>query len=226
MDENTLTEKYYDELYHHGIVGMKWGVRRYQNKDGSLTPAGKKRQAKLEAELDELNGKKSSHESPKSRLAAYREKKQAEKEKAEKAARLEKARQAKLEKQKAAAERAEKLKNGELPVKEMTDQEIQDRLNRMALEDSLRKTMKDYEYNFSSEKKQRAKDFTDKFKDDVVEKLAKNVASDLVAQTVKAILVEGTNKVLNNAINKGATDKDGNLIKKEYVFSNNKRKDK
>lgn len=31
------------ELYHHGIKGQKWGVRRYQNKDGSLTPAGKKR---------------------------------------------------------------------------------------------------------------------------------------------------------------------------------------
>lgn len=31
------------ELYHWGIKGMKWGVRRYQNKDGTLTPAGKKR---------------------------------------------------------------------------------------------------------------------------------------------------------------------------------------
>lgn len=31
------------QLQHHGIKGMKWGVRRYQNKDGSLTPAGKKR---------------------------------------------------------------------------------------------------------------------------------------------------------------------------------------
>ena len=31
------------ELRHHGIKGQKWGIRRFQNKDGSLTPAGKKR---------------------------------------------------------------------------------------------------------------------------------------------------------------------------------------
>ena len=32
----------YDYIYHHGIKGMKWGIRRFQNKDGSLTALGKK----------------------------------------------------------------------------------------------------------------------------------------------------------------------------------------
>lgn len=41
MSEYILTSN--GELYHHGIKGMKWGRRRYQNKDGSLTAAGRKR---------------------------------------------------------------------------------------------------------------------------------------------------------------------------------------
>ena len=53
-----------DELYHHGVKGQRWGIRRYQNPDGTLTEAGKRRyiksdgtfnKAKYQKDRDKLN---------------------------------------------------------------------------------------------------------------------------------------------------------------------------
>lgn len=50
-------EKYYyhNELEHHGILGMRWGVRRFQNADGTLTPAGRRRLEKRDAKWARKN---------------------------------------------------------------------------------------------------------------------------------------------------------------------------
>lgn len=49
-----LNFTYSDELYHHGILGQKWGVRRYQNPDGTYTAKGKIRRKQVEADIAKL----------------------------------------------------------------------------------------------------------------------------------------------------------------------------
>lgn len=65
---------YSDELYHHGIKGQRWGIRRYQNKDGTLTPAGKKRAAKLESDYEKVTGRKMGDASQTSSKKSYSKK--------------------------------------------------------------------------------------------------------------------------------------------------------
>lgn len=54
-----------DYLAHHGILGMKWGIRRYQNDDGTLTAVGKKRYGNAETEFSELNAARKEYEQSK-----------------------------------------------------------------------------------------------------------------------------------------------------------------
>ena len=44
-----------DDLQHHGILGMRWGIRRYQNYDGTLTKAGKRRLEKKDTKWAKKN---------------------------------------------------------------------------------------------------------------------------------------------------------------------------
>lgn len=75
---NYLTTSYTNELYHYGVKGMKWGVRRFQNQNGTSTPAGRKRydvtskNAHYEATVLYKNGENVElHQSPKSSTAKF-----------------------------------------------------------------------------------------------------------------------------------------------------------
>lgn len=129
-------DKYMNELYHHGVLGQKWGVRRYQNKDGSLTAEGKKR-------VGAKSGNMSDEE-----LASYVKRKNLEKQ------------YAKLSKESEGPSKAEKTKKvidttsnlvnqakkmnresidrtktkEKLDLSKMTDKELRDRINRANLE--------------------------------------------------------------------------------------------
>lgn len=95
-----------DEFYHWGIKGMKWGVRRYQNPDGSLTAAGKKHRSLGQVIHDRKVHKK--------RVAAAA-----------------KARETREKNLKAEAKRKKALEKGTLSVKKMTNEELAAAIKRL-----------------------------------------------------------------------------------------------
>ena len=63
---------YSDELFHHGIKGQRWGIRRYQNPDGSLTPEGKRKYGTIEnyRKLQSIKAKNNSSDR-KSKISSF-----------------------------------------------------------------------------------------------------------------------------------------------------------
>lgn len=110
--ENT---SYSYDLYHHGTKGMRWGVRRFQNSDGSLTPAGRKRYSKDDGMT---NWQRKRYE----KQAAKLKKETAKVKEAEEKAAAKKKAQSKFtkleEKQKALEARKKALKDGKDPEEE------------------------------------------------------------------------------------------------------------
>lgn len=154
-----------NELAHWGIKGMRWGIRRYQNKDGSLTPAGKKRyneemeraenerkelnrKQRTNAKIRKLNALQDANAELKKRLQeesdALDPKKVAAKEKAEakaeKKARklIEKAEKAELKKLK----KAEEAEEAELKALKKAEEEAE-KHHKQAVENSKTKSYKD-----------------------------------------------------------------------------------
>lgn len=169
-----------DELYHWGTKGMKWGIRRYQNKDGSLTPAGKKRYAKemekLEAERKVLKTKQ--------RTAA-------------KIAKLEKMRKenealseqvngpSKKKNKKLFSKKNKETEEKKKSVKDMTDDELDSAIARARKED---------EYNrlrppvTAETKMSSAKKFLKETMSPAIAQASKNIVSGVMDKAVKDLL--------------------------------------
>lgn len=146
------------ELYHHGILDQKWGVRRYQNKDGTLTDAGRKRYARDAREkefnkYDESTGTyyKSSKKNGRSDLDV--DANRYVKEDLERTKRLTDSSRTMTNELKNAANISNKnRKVPKMDLNNMTDQEMRNQINRAMLE-------KQYNDMFNPQRESRGREY-------------------------------------------------------------------
>lgn len=183
------------ELYHHGTKGMKWGIRRYQNKDGSLTPAGAKR---YNREIQKLKEREASIKA-KEKARSYQDK--LDKKKAE----LDE-REAALKGKSSAknnAKRPAQKPGSEQPrksIKDMSDAELRAVVNRMQLEQQYR--------SLAPQQVSKGKKFVDSVLNNVVAPAAKEVGKNVA----KSLLTKAANDMFDIDIggNKGKQGKKKN----------------
>lgn len=209
-----------EQVQHSGIKGMKWGIRRYQYKDGTLTPAGKKRYNKDVEKLKEENAKldaqirgKKAAERAKARveklLADNEAKKKALKGEADDDAAKKTAVKATNDPTKEVAKPETKINKpifgkSKTPISKMSDEEIQARIDRINLEQKYADLIGS---STSNGRKAKAKSFIV----DVLESSASNIGK----QAATYLMGVGVNKAFqkifddDKAINpkKGQKDK-------------------
>lgn len=150
--ENYNDELHPDELAHHGTKGMKWGRRLYQNKDGTLTPLGKKHYnkevAKIKAETEKIKAAEKVAENKKKTQAKFDKLDAKKQELEERKKALKDGGKAKNGKdddapEETAAERKARILKSTDPKEVydnrdvLTNNELQERLNRINLEAQL-----------------------------------------------------------------------------------------
>lgn len=162
----------YNELQHHGTKGQKWGKRRFQNKDGSLTAAGRKRYSQMKAAARKVG--KTVKEVDDKRKAR----------KARKDAELVLAKQKKAE-EKAKTKEEKRKKSGKLPdVSTLSDQELKNMLNRLDNEKRYAAYVNARENSGAKGYvKQYAKKHGAKLIDEVTDAAIKKLAQEIIGDT-------------------------------------------